>query len=106
MIMDPSAVAEYIPADFPKFDLVLIDEGSQMPVYNALVPISRAERCVIFGDEKQLQPFDSFKLRGSGDDEFGDRESILTAAYISSMPRKMLRFHYRSENESLISFSN
>ncbi len=106
MIMDPSAVAEYIPADFPKFDLVLIDEGSQMPVYNALVPISKAERCVIFGDEKQLQPFDSFKLRGSADDESGDRESILTAAYISSMPRKMLRFHYRSENESLISFSN
>ena len=107
MLMDPSAVAEYIPSDFPKFNLVLIDEGSQMPTYNALIPIARANRCMIFGDEKQLQPSDEFKHRVEEDfDSTIGRESILTAAYITSMPRKMLRFHYRSENESLIAFSN
>lgn len=107
MIMDPSAAASYIPSDFPKFDLVLIDEGSQMPAYNALIPIARAERCMIFGDEKQLQPMDEFKKRiGEDFDTMLAGESILTAAYITSMPRKMLRFHYRSENESLIAFSN
>lgn len=108
MIMDPSAVAEFIPSDFPKFDLVLIDEGSQMPMYNALIPIARAKRCMIFGDEKQLQPLKTFKMRGEEEEEdyVSGRDSILTAAYISSMPRKMLRFHYRSENESLIAFSN
>ena len=108
MIMDPSAVAEFIPVDFPKFDLVLIDEGSQMPMYNALIPIARAERCMIFGDEKQLQPLDTFRMRGEEETEdyISGRDSILTAAYFSSMPRKMLRFHYRSENESLIAFSN
>ena len=108
MIMDPSAVAEYIPSQFPAFDLVLIDEGSQMPMYNALIPIAHAGRCMIFGDEKQLQPIDTFKIRGDEEEEdiISGRDSILTAAYISSMPRKMLRFHYRSENESLIAFSN
>lgn len=108
MIMDPSAVAEYIPLEnFPKFDLVLIDEGSQMPTYNALIPISKAKRCMIFGDEKQLQPADEFKKRVEEDlDVTVGRESILTAAYITSMPRKLLRFHYRSENESLVAFSN
>ena len=108
MIMDPTAVAEYIPSGFPPFDLVLIDEGSQMPLYNALIPISHAGRCMIFGDEKQLQPIDTFKIRGDEEEEdfVSGRDSILTAAYISSMPRKMLRFHYRSENESLIAFSN
>lgn len=107
MIMDPVAVAEYIPSDFPKFDIVIIDEGSQMPTYNALIPISKGKRCIIFGDEKQLQPTNEFK-KMIEDDEEGllDRESILTAAYIASMPRQMLRFHYRSEDESLIAFSN
>lgn len=107
MIMDPSAVAEYIPSDFPAFDLVLIDEGSQMPTYNALIPIARGKRCMIFGDEKQLQPSEHFKKQVEDDfDMESGRESVLTAAYITSMPRKMLRFHYRSENESLVTFSN
>lgn len=107
MIMDPSAVAEHIPTDFPAFDLVLIDEGSQMPTYNALIPVARGKRCMIFGDEKQLQPSEHFKkqVEEDFDMEYG-RESVLTAAYITSMPRKMLRFHYRSENESLLTFSN
>lgn len=107
MIMNPLAVAEYIPSDFPQFDLVLIDEGSQMPAYNALIPISRASRCMIFGDEKQLQPPEEFKKHiWDENDPLIGRESILTAAYITSMPRKMLRFHYRSENEDLVAFSN
>lgn len=105
MIMDPAAVAEYIPADFPGFDLVIIDEGSQMPAYDAMIPISRGRRCMIFGDEKQLQPMDEFRRRLEEEQELGvGIESILTAAYTTSMPRKMLRTHYRSENESLIAF--
>lgn len=107
MVMTPAAVAKYIPADFPQFDLVLIDEGSQMPTYDALIPISHANRCMIFGDEKQMQPVEEFKTKM--EDEYDDgagRESILTSAYITSMPRKMLRYHYRSEDESLIAFSN
>lgn len=107
MIMDPAAVAEYIPSDFPLFDLVIIDEGSQMPTYDALIPISRAKRCMIFGDEKQLPPIDTFKKRL--EDEYDltmESESILTAAYITAMPRKKLKCHYRSENEGLIAFSN
>lgn len=107
MIMDPLAAAEYIPAEFPQFDLVLIDEGSQMPVYNALIPLSKGKRCMIFGDEKQLQPSDDFKKRVEDEYDLSvGRESVLTAAYVTSMPRKMLRFHYRSENEDLIAFSN
>lgn len=107
MIMTPVDVAKYIPSDFPKFDLVLIDEGSQMPTYDALIPISRAKRCMIFGDEKQMQPSDEFRKKVEEEmDVSTGRESILTAAYITSMPRKMLRFHYRSEDESLIAFSN
>ena len=107
MIMDPASVAEWIPTNFPKFDLVLIDEGSQMPVYNGVIPISRGNRCMIFGDEKQLQPTSDFKKKVEEDyAELVDRTSIITAAIVSSIPREMLLFHYRSETESLIAFSN
>lgn len=106
MLMDPSSVAEYIPSEFPKFDLVIIDEGSQMPTYRALAPISHGWRCMIFGDEKQLKPMDFFKKKQEEDGLSMAPESILTDAITTSMPRKTLRFHYRSEHESLIAFSN
>lgn len=107
MLMSPDAVAEYIPSDFPAFDMVIIDEGSQMLTYKALIPISRGRRCMIFGDERQLTPTSFFKKKLSEDDGYlTAMESILCDAIITSMPRKMLRYHYRSESESLIAFSN
>lgn len=107
MIMSPTDVARTIPSDFPAFDLVVIDEGSQMPTCHALLPISHGKRCMIFGDEKQMQPASDCKANSDATDgQGGLPESILTAAYVVSMPRKMLCFHFRSEEESLIAFSN
>lgn len=107
MLMNPSAVAEYMPWDFPRFDMVIIDEGSQMPTYKALPAIAHGQRCFIFGDEKQLTPTRFFKK--TQQDDTGDVitvDSILEDAISTSMPRKLLRFHYRSQYESLIAFSN
>lgn len=107
MIMNPAAVAEYIPMDFPQFDMVIIDEGSQLPAYKGVIAIAHGKRCLIFGDEMQLMPTRFFEKMM--EDEEGDAtqvESILAAAIITNMPRKMLKYHYRSENESLIAFSN
>lgn len=107
MIMDPSAAAEYLPKSFPIFDMVIIDEGSQMPAYKAMIPISRGDQCMIFGDEHQMTPTSFFKRQF--EDEEGDYtsvESILEEAIGSSMPKKILKYHYRSEHESLIAFSN
>lgn len=107
MIMNPSAVAEYIPLDFPEFDTVIIDEGSQMPTYKALIPIAHGKRCLIFGDEQQMPPTSFFKKQQEDEDGYAAPiESILEDAIATSMPRKMLKCHYRSEHESLIAFSN
>ena len=107
MIMNPAAVAEYIPMEFPQFDMVIIDEGSQLPAFKGVIAIAHGKRCLIFGDEMQLTPTRFFEKMM--EDEEGDAtqvESILAATIITNMPRKMLKYHYRSENESLIAFSN
>lgn len=107
MIMNPAAVAEYVPMDFPQYDMVIIDEGSQLPAYKGVIPIAHGKRCLIFGDEMQLTPTRFFEKQM--EDEEGDAvqtESVLASAIITNMPRKMLKYHYRSENESLIAFSN
>lgn len=106
ILADPIAAAECLPVDI-HFDLVIIDEGSQMKEYTALGPIAHAERCLIFGDEKQLKPTDFFQRRF--EDEYGDlysAESILQAAIQTGLPQRRLQYHYRSEQESLIAFAN
>lgn len=107
MLMTPGAVAEYIPDNFPEFDMVIIDEGSQMPTYKALIPISKGKRCLIFGDEMQLTPTKFFQKRIEEEGGYmAPIESILEDAIITGMPKKMLKYHYRSENENLMAFSN
>ena len=54
------AVAQYAHANLD-FDLVVIDEASQMTPENAIGAISRAKQIVVVGDTKQLPPTLSFK---------------------------------------------
>lgn len=106
VLADPIAAAECLPKNM-HFDLVIIDEGSQMREYTALGAIAHAERCLIFGDEKQLKPTDFFQRRF--EDEYGDlypAESVLQAAMQAALPQRRLQYHYRSEQESLIAFAN
>ncbi len=40
-----------------EFDLAIVDEAGQISVNNLLVPLVRAERTVLVGDDRQLPPF-------------------------------------------------
>lgn len=107
MIMSPAMAAECLAKEMPKFETVIFDEGSQLPTFKALIPISHADKCVVVGDEKQLTPTSFFQK--NVEDEEGHSmksESILEDAIITSMPQIMLKFHYRSKYESLVAFSN
>lgn len=44
-------------ADSVEYDLCIIDEASKATPTETLVPLSRARRCVIVGDTRQLSPF-------------------------------------------------
>ncbi|MZR29618.1 DUF4011 domain-containing protein [Sneathiella litorea] len=108
-MMSPLAVAQYLHEGL-EFDLVVIDEASQMTPENAIGAISRARQAVVVGDTKQLPPTSFFqKVLDDGDldeDLREDSESILDLANIAFTPIRQLRWHYRSRHPSLIQFSN
>lgn len=114
-MMSPMAVAKYIPPGTLKFDLVIMDEASQVKPEYALSSFARGKQVVVVGDPKQLPPTSFFERSLSNDDELwgeakessvvDEAESILDAID-SQFPSRRLRWHYRSRHESLIEFSN
>jgi very-short-patch-repair endonuclease len=106
------SVAQYLDAAHPPFDVVVFDEASQIPVWDAIGAIARGKQAVIVGDPKQLPPT-SFFHRMEDDDEEAteaetveDLESILDDCISARIPWLPLDWHYRSRHESLITFSN
>jgi very-short-patch-repair endonuclease len=109
-MMSPMSVAQYLIPGKHNFDLVVMDEASQIRPEEALGSIARGRSLVVVGDPKQLPPTaffqravdeesseDSVALEGS--------ESVLDAV-IPMFNNRRLRWHYRSRHESLIAFSN
>ena len=108
MLMSPISVAQYIDPNFPKFDLVIFDEASQLQTCEAVGAIARGENVVVVGDPKQLPPTSFFTVNHVEEDNFEkeDLESVLDDCLAVSMPQKHLLWHYRSRHESLIAYSN
>ena len=108
MLMSPISVAQYIDPSFPKFDLVVFDEASQLPTAEAVGAIARGENVIVVGDPKQLPPTSFFTANQTDDENYDkeDLESVLDDCLALTMPSKHLLWHYRSRHESLIAFSN
>ena len=109
-MMSPMSVAQFLPPGSIAFDLLIIDEASQMRPSDALGAVGRCGQCIIVGDTKQLPPTDFFDkmIAGDPDDDINltDVESILDAAISPFGGARTLRWHYRSRHESLIAYSN
>lgn len=112
LLMSPLSIAQYLPAEQAQFDVVLFDEASQIPTWDAIGAIARGKQTIIVGDPKQLPPTNFFGRADSDeeneelDDYEKDLESILDEAQASGLPTLQLNWHYRSRHESLIAFSN
>ena len=109
-MMSPLSIAKYIPPGSVEFDLVVFDEASQVRPVEALGAIIRGRQAVVVGDSKQLPPTSFFDRLGDDGQEEGsqtaDLESILGMFCAQGAPERMLRWHYRSRHESLITVSN
>ena len=113
-MMSPTTVAELLPRDSELFDIVIIDEASQMLPCDALGAIARGRQAVIVGDPKQLPPSTYFQGNAAaamGDDDEDAMlapmvESILDLSLSAWQPPRYLQWHYRSRHSSLIQFSN
>ena len=109
LLMSPLSIAQYLSADADAFDVVVFDEASQIPVWDAVGAIARGKQVVMVGDPKQLPPtnfFDRAESSADEEDVEGDLESILDECLGANLPTMKLAWHYRSRNESLIAFSN
>ncbi|MBF0507370.1 MAG: DUF4011 domain-containing protein [Deltaproteobacteria bacterium] len=110
-MMSPLSVAQYLDPESMRFDLVVMDEASQLKPEDALGAIARGTKLVVVGDPRQLPPTSFFdRIDGVNADEdqtyaVTEAESILERG-MQVYPARRLRWHYRSEHDSLIRFSN
>lgn len=70
VLMGPLAVAQYLEAGSFEFDIVVMDEASQMRPEDALGAIARGRQLIVVGDPRQLGPTSFFdRVLDDDDDE-------------------------------------
>jgi very-short-patch-repair endonuclease len=108
----PLAVSQLLAGGARYFDVVIFDEASQVLPEDAITSILRGRTVVVAGDEKQLPPtpffasgaFDADMTREEAEPVEGF-ESVLEILGKIFDPWD-LTWHYRSQDERLIAFSN
>lgn len=112
-MMGPQAVAQFLEPGHLEFDIVVMDEASQLKPEEAIGAIARGLQLVVVGDPKQLPPTTFFTRQNQdGDGDDSQQIAALVATSILDVcighfqPVRTLRWHYRSRHESLIAFSN
>lgn len=107
IMSSPLSVATYLDPNKYHFDCVIFDEASQITAENAIGAMYRSDQVIIVGDNEQLPPTSFFDSVDDEEDEedYNIYESILDQALVT-LPKIMLKWHYRSKDESLITFSN
>ncbi len=131
LMMSPQTVAQFLAPGAFEFDIVIMDEASQLRPEDALGAIVRGRQLVIVGDPQQLGPSSFFdtalqdvdelaalptvnvdaddippKLRGQSPITVTEQQESILSAAASLYPMRVLRWHYRSQHPSLIEFSN
>lgn len=111
LLMSPLSVSQFLPADAAKmqFDVIVFDEASQILPEDAIGAIYRGKQLIVTGDNQQLPPTMFFQQGGDDlhqEEETPLFESVLDACLGAGLPQRMLRWHYRSQDERLIAFSN
>lgn len=112
-MMGPLSVAQYLEPGKVEFDLLIMDEASQMKPEDALGAIARARQVIVVGDPKQLPPTSFFdRIDDALDEDAEDafivegKNSILELLMPTLGRVRQLNWHYRSRHESLIAFCN
>jgi hypothetical protein len=110
-MMGPASVAQFLAPGGLEFDLLVMDEASQIRPEDAIGSLARAKQVVVVGDSKQMPPSDAFSTTSDGD---GNDDGLIVAEDLKSIldqseqhyDQESLCWHYRSQHESLILFSN
>ena len=108
-MMSPLSISQYLSPGMINFDLVVMDEASQIKPEDSLGAILRTNQLVVVGDSNQLPPTSFFNKVDLFEDEDAvaadEAESVLEVCANHFTSRRLM-WHYRSLHESLIAFSN
>lgn len=110
-LASPESAAAMFPMQADLFDLVIFDEASQCFVERSLPIMLRGKQVIISGDDQQLPPSDLYRVRY--EEDLDQIEDVIPLEVVSvldlarqTIPERRLNWHYRSESEALIAFSN
>ncbi|GAB1354981.1 hypothetical protein MASR1M12_37210 [Erysipelotrichia bacterium] len=103
MIMTPKLVEEFLPAESELFDTLIIDQGSHTVTHRALGIISRARQLIAIGNP--VYKTGIAEPGSENEDNFDEIDSLLDEC-AAILPNLKLQWHYRSPEESPISFLN
>lgn len=108
VLASPASIARSFPKSVDLFDTVIFEEASQVEVAAAVPALARAGQALVFGDSYQLPPTRFFRAAQAdvphpvlGMDSLLDAFATLLAG---TDRRAMLRWHYRSRDDRLVSF--
>jgi hypothetical protein len=101
LLMSPLAVSRLLPPEI-EFDVVIIDEASQVTTADAINCVYRGDALITVGDDRQLPPTTYYDRV---EDDVTDFPSILDLAK-ATFPTLELAWHHRSRHESLFAFAN
>ncbi|MBD2603592.1 DUF4011 domain-containing protein [Scytonema hofmannii FACHB-248] len=108
-MMSPLSVTQYINPNVVHFDVLIFDEASQLRTEDVVPAIIRSNQVIVIGDNKQLPPTSFFATGDSQEDidnqDDASYESVLDECS-NFMFGRTLKWHYRSQDEGLIAFSN
>lgn len=96
--------AEYIPLEPEIFDLVIIDEASQVSIAQAFPALLRAKKIVILGDKKQFSNVKSAQARSDTNSEYLNNLRDSFRKHISEDTKKIVRLEKFNIKTSILEF--
>ena len=124
VLATPEVCSTLFRGQIESFDIVLLDEASQLRVEETLPALLKGKQKIVAGDEHQMPPSNYFSKVFEGDidddnleEELEEQkvilqnvllgsESLLEFATSLNFDQRYLDFHYRSRHPFLIDFSN
>ncbi len=119
LMVNPAVCSSILPLKAGLYDVLIMDEASQLKLEDTYAALFRGKIHLISGDKHQMPPSGFFtavlqhsKTDGELTDEqaitqyLADSKSLLEYAEDNNYFQHHLDFHYRSRNPQLIDFSN
>jgi superfamily I DNA and/or RNA helicase/very-short-patch-repair endonuclease len=96
--------AEYIPLGSEIFDLVIIDEASQVSIAQAFPALIRAKKVLILGDKKQFSNIKSAQARSETNREYLNSIEAVFRKEVSSEDAKLVKLSKFDIKTSILEF--